>query len=1382
MKIKNNLGHSIEVPKEHEETVKNMIAQGDHDGLTKLASGGWIKHAVNPKHKGFCTPMTKKTCTPRRKALARTFKKHHGFHKEHGGEVPCAECGGEIGKSQTAGGGIGLQDGGKIMWNTPKYGYGENGLGIYQAGGQGGGDDQLQQQVAQMLQQGAQPQQVLSQLVKKGMKQDQAQQLVQQVMQQMQQEQGPPQAQIGIGLKMRKYQDGGQPQGDPSQQAPQQDPSQGQGDPSQQGGQGGQEQQIVQEVAQALQQGAQPQQILQELVKQGVPQQQAQQIIQQVMQQMQQQGGGQGAQGGDPSQQQQQQDPSQQQAPDQGQQGGGEMPQARGGLRMKGAVKGQQQGDATAQIQRLAQKVAQNDPQALQVLKTLPPAAQQQVMQMVQQMGQQQQAQGDTGQGDPNQQPQMWAGGRLPIALNGIGTPLAGGSPYLGYYGSLSAYYNAVGQDYSQQAKKDQAEADKMRTTFDPNNTSGYGAVDALSRQAGLEKRTAGALKFTSDAAGVDQGIHDIAGAAGGISTLFSNYQAKQQDEQQRLYTERNNRAVISPIHGGDPTMGGQVGSNPAFKRWGGIARNGTAVGDGYAPNLFRMMYQDGGQVPTEGSAFKSQDPNVMTERGETIQDPTKGPTGSDGQPTGAVVHDTTGDQHSDPSGGNAYKLGQNSVVHSKALGVKVGDFLEYAKGFPDAAKIIAAVQAKYPNPDKEVSFAKISALFDTAKLLKEVSKIEREAEKNEKHGADPNSTKVTKTTAGLNRKTLGSQLEQKKAEIQQNSQIAGADGPMHAMSETLKGAGAYGPKVQQEQQDQAQNPEAKFGKKIKMRVGGKLKLPTYQHSGPAVGTGDDVYASDNGALKVSPKINMRNVPQGVDNNGEVPVTPSRWFRNPHNQMNAPLQQVAPQVTPQVTPQIQMAQGPVNTQQAVAPIQGPVTPTYTFNSGTSFPSSTNGQFKPEEVHNVWDNTYQSKSKEDIRKEQETLGYQPGFNNFPSYDHPEQFMQNMVNAGFAGDWTSPTVNKDMQNHLMDKALSDPRWEEKAKRVYERYLTTSQGYGAALDKNNKHTGTVPWTALNNDQKRAWLADDQNGVRTYDMAAALAEQGSPAQAPTIAGTTKIDTSGINDAGSVAHGAKKRIFTQGQTADVGDVAALLAPRRPVPYVEDKGAADALAATTRQRFVNPYTGDVQRALLAKTWNNTNDPVARARMAQDKANSYEESQKRFSEADRENAGIEQKYSDEQNRLRQAAGTNKATALNSGVTRNAQAVAAAEKQYINALGDLDYKSKERAKDNFASALYQQRSPNVNLLPFGQLQDVAGGHDILHEGVARLDEAGFLSPIDKQRLAKARDLGADYYKKEAETILDEKKALMMGFHNKKYGGKVGRVSPKMLKKKK
>jgi hypothetical protein len=41
-------------------------------GATK--DKNWIQKAVNPAHKGYCTPMTKPTCTPKRKALAKTFK------------------------------------------------------------------------------------------------------------------------------------------------------------------------------------------------------------------------------------------------------------------------------------------------------------------------------------------------------------------------------------------------------------------------------------------------------------------------------------------------------------------------------------------------------------------------------------------------------------------------------------------------------------------------------------------------------------------------------------------------------------------------------------------------------------------------------------------------------------------------------------------------------------------------------------------------------------------------------------------------------------------------------------------------------------------------------------------------------------------------------------------------------------------------------------------------------------------------------------------------------------------------------------------------------------------------------------------------------------
>jgi hypothetical protein len=47
-----------------------------------LDEKNWIQKAVNPEHEGFCTPMTKKTCTPRRKALAKRFKKGD-IHKDN---------------------------------------------------------------------------------------------------------------------------------------------------------------------------------------------------------------------------------------------------------------------------------------------------------------------------------------------------------------------------------------------------------------------------------------------------------------------------------------------------------------------------------------------------------------------------------------------------------------------------------------------------------------------------------------------------------------------------------------------------------------------------------------------------------------------------------------------------------------------------------------------------------------------------------------------------------------------------------------------------------------------------------------------------------------------------------------------------------------------------------------------------------------------------------------------------------------------------------------------------------------------------------------------------------------------------------------------------
>jgi len=58
------------------------------DKLMEAKDGHWIQKAVNPAHKGYCTPMTKSTCTPRRKALAKTFKKMaRNRKKDEGGFI-----------------------------------------------------------------------------------------------------------------------------------------------------------------------------------------------------------------------------------------------------------------------------------------------------------------------------------------------------------------------------------------------------------------------------------------------------------------------------------------------------------------------------------------------------------------------------------------------------------------------------------------------------------------------------------------------------------------------------------------------------------------------------------------------------------------------------------------------------------------------------------------------------------------------------------------------------------------------------------------------------------------------------------------------------------------------------------------------------------------------------------------------------------------------------------------------------------------------------------------------------------------------------------------------------------------------------------------------
>jgi len=45
------------------------------DNTQNLEEKNWIQGAVNPEHKGYCTPLSNPKCTGRRRALALRFKK-----------------------------------------------------------------------------------------------------------------------------------------------------------------------------------------------------------------------------------------------------------------------------------------------------------------------------------------------------------------------------------------------------------------------------------------------------------------------------------------------------------------------------------------------------------------------------------------------------------------------------------------------------------------------------------------------------------------------------------------------------------------------------------------------------------------------------------------------------------------------------------------------------------------------------------------------------------------------------------------------------------------------------------------------------------------------------------------------------------------------------------------------------------------------------------------------------------------------------------------------------------------------------------------------------------------------------------------------------------
>jgi len=896
--------------------------------------------------------------------------------------------------------------------------------------------------------------------------------------------------------------------------------------------------------------------------------------------------------------------------------------------------------------------------------------------------------------------------------------------------------------------------------------------------------------------ASVFNGVENILGP---ISAEIATRRANMNE---RAAFNRNNRerAEVNPYRGDDSQLG-----------------NGTRAAYEYGGMVPSFEY---GGVPTEGSDFDSENPNVITERGETITDPTRGPMGPNG-PTGVVVHDQTGDLHSAPSGGNSYRLGPDSVIHSKSLGVTVADFVKYAAGFPNADFIVGKIAAKFPNPDRKVSFAQLASVFDTSDLVKEVGKIAKKANKIDEKSLGTDDTHITQVTDKLNKKTLAHQDEETKQEIEANAQVAGPDGPIHRMAEHLKKTGAYGEEVKND------DGSAKYGKKI--MKGKKLLLPT-------AGNGAKIKSAiHENAYRIDPNesgdYGEDKVAQRLLNQGFTPEEASHIIDRSKDPLatNMPAS-VAPvdggigympgldelnlysgnkdllhidKYRPDANLNARQPFDESQADQSNYKMGGKIkkyarggkrisVPTNDTNLDNELPPDTipldpnfGGDPNDTQDYSIIDKsgapaTTPSPQGFGMPIYNNGVYANTGYNDMTSdeYDMLYPNMQNadreagrqLVRSGQiipSGDFTKvPTIYHQPLNPAgtygaampWEKLASDPNsgrgyyktyaQDYKANQIFKKnfaeltpqeqaqvtgwspvqknkagqyevdpgYVKYHQSrYNQALQE--EHPGYHYYDPNGDPNKNPWSIDAKSGEITTNEPWLVRKSYGSVGAPAMEYSKSEPVVYVNEAGkkvvaptqpvqpadrpaSPGMAIRRRIYQEGLDPRqiISPLAALFEPREAVPYIEDQGAKDALAMTTRQRFtdIQPGLNRITRGAQAATrYNPQNNQAYNAQVA---ANAWTAENELQGQKFNNDNQIEQTYNDRQAQLRQAAGTNKARALDTLAQRTATAKWKKTAMDINALGEIGNKSLQNSLENKTAALYQDMFPNYGYDPF------------------------------------------------------------------------------------
>lgn len=795
----------------------------------------------------------------------------------------------------------------------------------------------------------------------------------------------------------------------------------------------------------------------------------------------------------------------------------------------------------------------------------------------------------------------------------------------------------------------------------------------------GYEKRSR-INQMGAGAAGFQAGLNGIKGVLGALSSAHSYSQGKLA-EAESFSLHNRERAEMKPYRGRDDA--------PAFVKFGG-----------------RLPIAMHGADPVD---FSNAPYNIEDEVGEAVGvPPMRHPITGEVSP-GAVFEE---DGKSHAEGGNKRGFPGGTGILTKRLGMTKNQAVRAFGGTTEVASRIAS------SDKDELSFADMGGLYNTEALSKEHEALDKDLNKTmvkvKKVGERQNlgETKVAQATDKISTATLKKRAEvlavqqdMVEQEMAYNSNVVRK--VILPTQEGMKSKGKYGKNIKED-------GKAAYGKKIKL---------------PKAGPGDEVDPTDEERITDLRAKAVHNDPflggfyaKQIAASGETEAQPVEPVQGPLNM--PPLYDFGTGNTPSTTP--------------------PVTPsTYSYLKGPGRFVEKPGSVTKDTRYPIGRNQINDVEYKNREFEENEAAKKAGLASIPEITDTEA-----KELGIDLKTTSSDQIADarIQNYHYNRLMQTPEGQEALLREWTLKGRTKKG-----DRLGLPPMTGDLTKLKNPEERlaylkshrADFVDTKVTDRWGRVSAPMAGDTGPAEVAVKRGDDAI---GETPRASLDLRRKRGSYYQEGLHPwqiAGEFATLFDPYEPAPYIEDHGAADALAASNRPQFVSDQSQQnrITRGLRALTRNNPQDPSANAQYA---SNAWTAANESTADTAAKNAAIQDRYQEQQNQLRMAAGANKAKALDTLAVRTAKGHSAWTDRRINALSLIGNKEVHNLAENRAALLYQDMFPDFAYNPWsgstftGHTSLTAPGLDLRDKSAAQLRVEKARADADRAELEYYRTM--------------------------------------------